>query len=101
MHMPKFCPNCGSELPFPEAEICPRCGVRIKEQPKEQPKSDGTINKSVIIISYVAAIIIPLIGLIMAIYFLVKKNVVHFVGLLLVSLIMWGFWTGVLTALGM
>lgn len=97
--MPKFCPNCGSELPFPEAEICPRCGVRIREVPL--PKTEESTNKGVIIISYVAAIIIPLIGLIMAIYFLVKKNVVHFVGLLLVSLIMWGFWTGVLTALGM
>jgi TM2 domain-containing membrane protein YozV len=31
--MPKFCPNCGTELKFENAEICPSCGVRIKEAP--------------------------------------------------------------------
>ena len=25
-----FCPSCGSQLQFSEAEICPDCGVRIK-----------------------------------------------------------------------
>lgn len=25
-----FCPSCGSQLQFSEAEICPNCGVRIK-----------------------------------------------------------------------
>jgi len=29
----RFCPNCGGELQFQEAEICPKCGVRIKEPP--------------------------------------------------------------------
>ncbi|MBN2367149.1 MAG: RDD family protein [Calditrichaeota bacterium] len=30
-----FCPNCGAELHYKEAEICPECGVRIKAAPKE------------------------------------------------------------------
>lgn len=29
-----FCPTCGSDLQFKDAEICPKCGVRIKEPPK-------------------------------------------------------------------
>jgi len=29
----RFCPNCGGELQFQEAEICPKCGVRIKAPP--------------------------------------------------------------------
>ncbi len=29
-----FCPNCGAELKFADAEICPTCGVRIKDPPK-------------------------------------------------------------------
>jgi len=29
-----FCPNCGGEIQYQEAEICPKCGVRIKEPPK-------------------------------------------------------------------
>ena len=32
--MPNFCPTCGAELQFKEAEICPKCGVRIREPPK-------------------------------------------------------------------
>jgi len=29
--MPNFCPTCGAELKYPDAEICPSCGVRIKK----------------------------------------------------------------------
>jgi TM2 domain-containing membrane protein YozV len=28
--MAKFCPTCGSSLQYENAEICPKCGVRIK-----------------------------------------------------------------------
>lgn len=28
-----FCPNCAEELKYEDAEICPKCGVRIKEPP--------------------------------------------------------------------
>jgi TM2 domain-containing membrane protein YozV len=28
-----YCPNCGAELQYAEAEICPKCGVRIKNPP--------------------------------------------------------------------
>jgi hypothetical protein len=31
-----FCPTCGAELKFKDAEICPECGVRIKAPPKEE-----------------------------------------------------------------
>jgi len=29
-----YCPKCGSELKFEEAEICPACGARLKAAPK-------------------------------------------------------------------
>ena len=29
--MPKFCTTCGKPLQFENAEICPSCGVRIKD----------------------------------------------------------------------
>lgn len=34
-----FCPTCGAELQYKDAEICPKCGVRIKSPPKtaEEP----------------------------------------------------------------
>jgi uncharacterized RDD family membrane protein YckC len=33
-----LCPACGSELPYEEAEICPKCGVRIKDSPQPLPE---------------------------------------------------------------
>jgi hypothetical protein len=33
-----FCRYCGSELKFSEAEICPNCGMRLKEPPKSSPQ---------------------------------------------------------------
>ncbi|MDD5142359.1 zinc ribbon domain-containing protein [Methanoregula sp.] len=31
--MPNFCPTCGKQLQFENAEICPACGVRIQPPP--------------------------------------------------------------------
>lgn len=40
--MPRYCENCGAELLYEEAEICPKCGVRIKEPTSPQKeKSPG------------------------------------------------------------
>jgi TM2 domain-containing membrane protein YozV len=55
--MVKFCPNCGKELQFENAEICPSCGVRIKEPPKLQQteiKSSG--------IAAIASFVVPGLG---------------------------------------
>ena len=38
--MPNFCPICGKPLQFANAEICPKCGVRIRGPAK--PQSSGT-----------------------------------------------------------
>ncbi|MFA5237344.1 MAG: zinc ribbon domain-containing protein [Methanoregula sp.] len=35
--MPNFCPTCGKELQYENAEICPNCGVRIQPPPAPQP----------------------------------------------------------------
>lgn len=35
--MAKFCPECGNELISPNAEVCPKCGVRIKKNPEKSP----------------------------------------------------------------
>lgn len=39
--MPKFCANCGNEIDE-KAEICPKCGVRVKQFPVHgEMKSSG------------------------------------------------------------
>jgi len=38
--MPKFCTTCGKPLQFEQAEICPSCGVRIRDLPKPPVKGE-------------------------------------------------------------
>jgi TM2 domain-containing membrane protein YozV len=52
--IPKFCPNCGSEIDE-KAEICPKCGVRVAAVPiHTEKKSSG--------IAAIASFIIPGLG---------------------------------------
>lgn len=88
--MPNYCPNCGSELKFHEAEICPSCGVRIKEP----PKASHPISRNVIIISYITTFFIPIIGIVLSFYYLIKGRVIHFIGLMILSIVMTFFWLG-------
>lgn len=37
VELPNFCPECGNELISKNAEICPRCGVRLKTNPEKSP----------------------------------------------------------------
>jgi hypothetical protein len=39
--MPKFCSTCGKPLQFENAEICPKCGVRIQGSIQPQAKGVG------------------------------------------------------------
>ncbi len=54
--MTKFCPSCGKELQFENAEICPNCGVRISSPPLPQSeiKSPG--------IAAIASFVVPGLG---------------------------------------
>lgn len=50
----KFCQHCGKKIKL-EAEICPKCGVRVKEAPSQyEIKSSG--------IAAVLSLIIPGLG---------------------------------------
>jgi hypothetical protein len=60
--MPKFCPTCGKQLPFEEAEVCPNCGVRIRAPPA-RASSAGSGNKILVIIAVIGVIfVVVLIG---------------------------------------
>lgn len=48
--MPKFCPTCGKQLPFEDAEVCPGCGVRIAG-PSSKKSSAGSGIKGLSIIA--------------------------------------------------
>jgi uncharacterized membrane protein YjgN (DUF898 family) len=55
--MPKFCPTCGKQLPFEEAEVCPGCGVRIKAPPVKK-SSASSLNKGLLIIAILGVIFV-------------------------------------------
>ena len=93
--MSKFCPSCGSELQFQEAEICPKCGVRIKEP----PRSSDEMSKNVLIVSYIGSALMPLLGLPLCIYCLYKGKIIHFIGIAVVSVFMFFFWIGFFSGL--
>jgi TM2 domain-containing membrane protein YozV len=37
VELSNFCPECGNELISTKAEICPKCGVRLKTNPEKSP----------------------------------------------------------------
>jgi hypothetical protein len=88
-----FCQGCGNQI-LAQAVICPKCGCAT-----DKFKKDGTISNGVLWGTYLFSVFMPLIGFILGIYVLVKGKVVHGVAAMALSLFMWLFWVGFLSAL--
>ena len=80
--MSKFCPSCGEEL-VDEAKFCKNCGKNLDWTNQSQSGQTNftqtvpVVEKShtlAIVIGYICSIIIPLFGLIFAIYLLTRKD---------------------------
>lgn len=87
--MSKFCPNCGEEL-LDNAKFCKNCGANLEtnEQAQSATEEQTTTNvqqsyqvekvendhKLAVIIGYVMAILIPIIGIIIGIYLVTRKD---------------------------
>ena len=80
--MSKFCPSCGEEL-VDNAKFCKNCGKNIEWT--NQPHSNQTdytrtvpvVEKShtiAIVLGYICAVLIPLFGIIFAIYLLTRND---------------------------
>ena len=81
-NMSKFCPSCGEEL-VDSAKFCKSCGRNLEnnEQPRQSEQNQQFNVLKVeekhwvaIAIGYFCAIFIPLVGLIISIYLLTRKN---------------------------
>jgi len=87
-----FCATCGAEIQD-AAVICPKCGVPTPnfKQP-EAPKADqakpavAQIGTGTIVLSYILALLMPILGVIAAIYLFVKGKTGHGLGVLGVSI---------------
>lgn len=84
--MSKFCPECGKELQD-NAKFCKECGAKIPQvdntaennaiqQPNQQYAPPAAENKHTVavVLGYICAILIPLFGVIFAIYLLTRKD---------------------------
>lgn len=80
--MSKYCPSCGVEL-VDEARFCKRCGKNLEniqfssDAKSSQQFTQYLIEKNhtaAIVIGYILAILIPLFGIIVAIYLLTRKD---------------------------
>ena len=81
--MTKYCPSCGEAL-VDDARFCKSCGKSLdspgqnfSQTNNSQPYSVPVVEKShtaAIVLGYVFAILIPIIGLIFAIYLLTRDD---------------------------
>lgn len=94
--MTKYCPECGEKL-GDEAKFCKNCGKKLNETVTrafvpERPVAEKPYTIS-IVIGYIAALLIPIIGLIVGIYLLTRKDSQrakkHGLYVIIVSVVIW------------
>lgn len=80
--MSKFCPSCGEEL-VDNAKFCKNCGKNIEWTNQSQPgqtnytRTVPVVEKShtiSIVLGYICAVLIPLFGILFAIYLLTRND---------------------------
>ena len=88
--MTKFCPSCGEKL-ADNAKFCKNCGMNLETQQQTQQETQQTNDpippmqqyqvpkaenehKAAVILGYVFALLIPIIGVIFGIYLLTRKD---------------------------
>ena len=101
--MSKICPECGEEL-LDNAKFCKNCGAQIDSGAAEAnvqqtqtyaPPVEEKNYTLAIVLGYICAILIPIIGVIIAIYLLTRKDSekasLHGKIMLVVAIIVWAF----------
>ena len=74
--MVKFCPHCGEEL-IDDAKFCKSCGTSLNGEAPRPVAERPVYEKSYtvhIVIAYVLALLVPLLGIIMGVYLVTRKD---------------------------
>lgn len=81
--MTKYCPSCGEKL-VDNAKFCKNCGINLEnmqeninahqENTQQFMEASEKSHTAAIVIGYILAILIPLLGLVAAIYLLTREN---------------------------
>ena len=90
-----YCSSCGQPV-AENAIICTQCGCPTAKYHAEPEPVSAAAADGPVVASYVVGAFIPLIGWIMAIYWLVKGRVGHALGVGTLSLLMFFFWLGIM-----
>lgn len=99
--MSKYCPSCGEEL-VDNAKFCKSCGINLEtmeenryshqENTRQFIEATEKSHTAAIVIGYILAILVPLLGLIVAVYLLTRdesKAKRHGKYILIVTVIVW------------
>ena len=96
--MSKYCPKCGEQL-IDDAKFCKNCGASLEGMPNPQQNINNfqvpaveNDHTAAIVIGYILAVLIPLFGIIMAIYLITRdsqKAKRHGKYMIVVALIVW------------
>ena len=101
--MSKFCPSCGEEL-VDSAKFCKNCGKNLEDiqfeesnseivTPQHQPSGEENGHTLAIVAGYILAFLIPLFGIIIAIYLMTRKDSAraskHGKFILIIAVIIW------------
>ena len=84
-----YCQTCGRELSHGTL-ICPSCSGTNKTGTADNGKKE--VGKSTVISAYVAALLLPIIGLVVALYLLIRHQVSHAIGVAATSVVFLSFW---------
>lgn len=100
--MTKYCPSCGEKL-VDNAKFCKSCGINLenlqenrnhhRENTQQFMQASEKSHTAAILIGYVLAILIPLLGLVASVYLLTRQNSPnakkHGKYVLIVTIIVW------------
>lgn len=86
----KYCVSCGNIIAS-EAVLCPKCG-------SSQGNHKSKLKSSTIKLSYLITFFFPIAGIIYFIYFLIKEEIGHAIGNLVLAIFAFSFWPAFLIA---
>jgi hypothetical protein len=94
-----FCKQCGKEI-MEQAVVCVHCGAATDKLKANRPEEEeGAVTKNTLVLGYLLAAFMPLLGGIAGIYVMAKGKAVHGLGMMALAFFAFFFWMGFFAAL--
>lgn len=86
-----FCAQCGNEL-LAQALICPKCGCGTEKYNKRLTTSEKPIGWGEVVSTCILGALIPIIGWMLALYYLFNQRLGYAIFIALISTYMYFYW---------